>query len=70
MRKALPKRELARASPQSGEIAAYWDKALECRERAERASDPEVRDVMLQLANQWMQLVIFANDKTPSLTRH
>jgi hypothetical protein len=40
------------------------ERTIECRTLAANVTGAEVRDLMLQLANQWMQLLIFANQKS------
>ena len=45
----------------SGDPAFYLKRADECRRAAQSASDGETRDVWLQLANQWMHLVLHAD---------
>jgi hypothetical protein len=66
----LRKSQTAGVPPQGREQTVYWERAMECRALAEQATNSEVRDMLLELSNQWMQLVIHANSKTSDPTQH
>ena len=71
VRNSLRNMDFDSATEQRSDAGIYWEKASECRIAAELANDPEVRDVWLQLANQWMHLLLHANRRdTEPTTQH
>ena len=59
--KSTPTFAFQAAPDGSGDPAFYLKRADECRRAAQNASDGATRDVWLQLANQWMHLVLHAD---------
>ena len=59
--KPTPKFAFVAPPDGAGDPAFYLKRADECRRAAESASDAESRDAWLQLANQWMHLVLHAD---------
>ena len=59
--KSGPKFAFEAAPDGSGDPAFYLKRADECRRAAETTADAETRDQWLQLANQWMHLVLHAD---------